>query len=184
MGIDPACDVGPPRLLMAAQLGESVRHDFDDRRGSGGVNLPRLARSTDGWQLRIQLQLGQDLLDHRLLKSCRDDLQFAAAAVAARAALRVKFKDALEQPRPADAVRPGLHRLDLARGCRCGFAGRLLRLWPHQWLELCVQGHYSVVREAGAAYFAQRSHADTKLIRCNLGRGIGARRAPFGRDAV
>lgn len=43
----------------------------------------------------------------------RDDLERAAAAV--RAALHVDVKDALVQPRPADAVRPCLDGLDSAR---------------------------------------------------------------------
>jgi hypothetical protein len=35
--------------------------------------------------------------------------------------------------------------------------------------------------QRGSAHFAQRSYADTKLMRCSLGRGTGARTAPFGR---
>jgi hypothetical protein len=46
----------------------------------------------------------QDLLDGGSLPDGRDGLQFAAAA--GRAALQVDLNDALEQPRPADAVRP------------------------------------------------------------------------------
>ena len=42
----------------------------------------------------------------------------------------MSMKDALEQPRPADAIRPGLDRVDLALGGRRGFAGRLLHLRP------------------------------------------------------
>ncbi|MCZ2292745.1 MAG: disulfide bond formation protein B [Burkholderiales bacterium] len=96
--------------------------------------LPRLARPPSGRRLRIQPcrprprraralreaqgrpqgrpcvhtrpQVSQDLLDHRPLEDGRDDLQLAAAAV--RAVLHVDVKDALEQPRPADAVQPCL----------------------------------------------------------------------------
>jgi hypothetical protein len=56
--------------------------------------------------------VAQDLFDHRPLEDGRDDLQFSVAAV--RAPLRVDVKHALEQPRPTDAVGPGLNRLGLA----------------------------------------------------------------------
>jgi microcystin degradation protein MlrC len=40
----------------------------------------------------------------------------------------VAAKHALEQPRPADAVRPGLNRLDIALAGNCDFGGPLLYL--------------------------------------------------------
>jgi hypothetical protein len=83
----------------AAQAASVVRH---------------LARPPSGRRLGIQSQVGQDLLDHRSLEDGRDDLEPAAAAV--RAVLHVDVKDALEQPRPADAVRTSLDRLDFALG--------------------------------------------------------------------
>jgi len=49
---------------------------------------------------------------------------------AVRAVLQVDVKDPLEQPRPADAVRPGLvlNRLGLAAAGHGAFAGLLLPL--------------------------------------------------------
>jgi len=75
---------------------------------------------------RIQAQVRQDLRDHRPLEDGRGDLQLPVAAV--RAVLLVGVENPLEQPRPADAVRPRLKALDLPLGSRCGFAGRLLHL--------------------------------------------------------
>jgi hypothetical protein len=61
--------------------------------------------------------MAKDLLDHRPLEDGRDDLQLPAAAV--RAVLHVDVEDALEQPRPADAMRPVLNRLCLAASRTC-----------------------------------------------------------------
>jgi hypothetical protein len=67
--------------------------------------------------------------------------------------LHVDVEDTLEQPRPADAMRPDLGRLDLALGGRIGFGGRLLSIrWPlrhHQRAQLGVRRQHAVVREAG-----------------------------------
>ena len=84
----------------------------------GSVRLGRahLARPTLGRRLRIQSEMAKDLLDHRPLEDGGDDLQLPAAAV--RAVLHVDVEDALEQPRPADAMRPGLNRLCLAASRR------------------------------------------------------------------
>ncbi|MFM7460958.1 MAG: hypothetical protein ACKO15_09005 [Burkholderiales bacterium] len=54
-------------------------------------------------RLRIQPQVGEDLLDDLPLEDGRDDLEFLAAAV--RIVLHVDVEHAPEQPRPADAVR-------------------------------------------------------------------------------
>ena len=56
--------------------------------------LPRLARSASGRRLRIQSQVGQDLLDHRSLQDGRDDLELPGAAVGA--VLHVDVEHALE----------------------------------------------------------------------------------------
>ncbi len=61
------------------------------------------------WRLRIQPQVGEDLLDHRPLQDGRDELQFAATAVGT--VRHVDGQDSLEQPRPANAVRPYLDPL-------------------------------------------------------------------------
>lgn len=76
--------------------------------------MSRLDRPRSGRWLRIQAQVSQDLLDRRPLQDGRDDLQFPTAAVWALA--HVDVEDPLGQPRPADAVRPGvaLNRLALA----------------------------------------------------------------------
>ena len=58
--------------------------------------------------------MAQDLLDHRPLEDGRDDFELPGAAV--WAVLHVDVEDALEKPRPADAVRPSLDRLDFALG--------------------------------------------------------------------
>jgi hypothetical protein len=70
--------------------------------------LPCLARSAPGRRLRIQSQVVEDVLDHRLPQDGRDDLRFPGAAL--RAVLHVDVEDPLENPRQADAVRPGLKR--------------------------------------------------------------------------
>jgi hypothetical protein len=57
----------------------------------------------------IRPQVGEALPDRRPLQERRDDLQLAA--VAARAAPQVDVEHALEQPRPADVLRPRLHGL-------------------------------------------------------------------------
>lgn len=88
--------------------------------------MPRLARSAPGRWLRIQPQVGEDLLDYRPLEDGRDDLQFPAAAV--RAGVHVDVEHALEQPRPTDAVRHSLDRLEFALRGRSGFGGRPLLL--------------------------------------------------------
>ena len=90
--------------------------------------MPRLARPSPRRRLWIDPQVSQDLLDRRPLQDGRDDLQFPGAAV--RAVLQVDVKDPLEQPRPADAVRPGLvlNRLGLAAAGHGAFAGLLLPL--------------------------------------------------------
>lgn len=63
----------------------------------------------------------QDLLDHRPLVDGRDDLELPAATV--RAVLHVDFEDPPEQPRPADALVPGLNRLGLAFAGSGDFGG-------------------------------------------------------------
>jgi hypothetical protein len=83
--------------------------------------LPRLARSAPGRRLRVHHQVGEDLLDDRPLEDGRDALQFPGAAV--RAVRHVDVKDALERPRPADAVRPALNSLGLAFAGNCGLGG-------------------------------------------------------------
>ncbi|MCC7150603.1 MAG: hypothetical protein IT501_01265 [Rubrivivax sp.] len=55
----------------------------------------------------------QDLLDDRPLEDGRDDLLFPGAAV--WAGVHIDIEDPLEQPRPADALRLGLNRLDHQR---------------------------------------------------------------------
>jgi len=59
--------------------------------------LPRLARPTPGRRLRIEAQVGQDLLDDRSLQDGRNDLELPGAAVLA--VLHVDVEDAREQPR-------------------------------------------------------------------------------------
>jgi hypothetical protein len=51
----------------------------------------------------------------------------AAARAAARAAPQVDVEHALEQPRPADGLRPGLHGKRVAADLACGAASRFAR---------------------------------------------------------
>ena len=109
----------------------------------GSVRLGRahLARPTLGRRLRIHSEMAKDLLDHRPLEDGGDDLELPSAAV--RAVLHVDVEDALEQPRPADAMRPGLNRLCLAASRRSGFGGWLVLIrWPlrhHKRTQLRVR---------------------------------------------
>jgi len=93
----------PPRL----RFGVAAQGQVFMAAGAAQVAsvLPRLARAAPGRRLRIQPQVGEDLLDDLPLEDGCDDLQFPGAAV--RAVLHVDVEDALEKPRPADAVRPG-----------------------------------------------------------------------------
>ena len=66
----------------------------------------RLQLRPTGWRARrrpgLQTQVREDLLDHRLLQDCRDDLQLAAAV---RAVRHVDLEHALEQKRLSTAAR-------------------------------------------------------------------------------
>jgi hypothetical protein len=79
-------------------LGSAARVDVPrvrgGRHGSGCEVVPRLARPTLWWRLRIQAQVGEDLLDDRSLKNGRDDLELAAATVGA--VLHVDVEHAFE----------------------------------------------------------------------------------------
>jgi predicted lysophospholipase L1 biosynthesis ABC-type transport system permease subunit len=66
--------------------------------------------------------VGEDLHDLRPLQDRRDDLQLAGATP--RAAPQVGFEHALEQPRPADVLRP---RLTLE--ARCEVVGAMVTLF-------------------------------------------------------
>ncbi len=96
-----------------------------------------------GRRLRVGHQVIQDLLDRRPPQDGRDDLELAGATV--RAVLPADVEHALEQPRPADAVRPGSDGLDLARAGGGGNARR----------------------------FAFGASTPWYRIRCSLGRGTG-----------
>ena len=89
--------------------------------------------------------MGEDLRDHRPREDGRDDLQLPAAAV--RAGVHVDVEHPLEQPCPADAVRPAVNRLGLAFVGSCDFGGLLLHLRSlrhHQWPKLRVRGQNAV----------------------------------------
>lgn len=97
------------------------RHVCDGRRSSGSWVPLRFARAAPGQRLRIEPQVGGDLLDRGSLHDGRDALQVPAAAD--RAVPRVDVEDVPEQPRPADAMRPGLNRLGIASGGGRSFDG-------------------------------------------------------------
>ncbi|SER45187.1 Uncharacterised protein [Pseudomonas luteola] len=134
----------PPRL----RFGVAAQGQVFMAAGAAQVAsvLPRLARAAPGRRLRIQPQVGEDLLDDLPLEDGCDDLQFPGAAV--RAVLHVDVEDALEKPRPADAVRPGLDSLDFALGNGCSLGGHLcLRRWAvrhYQRAQLRVRGQHAV----------------------------------------
>ncbi len=91
----------PPRLRFGGAAGGAAW--VTACAAQAAKSCAPLARPALGWRLRIQPQVGEDLLEDWPLDDGRDDLQFPAAAV--RAVLHVDVKDALEQARPADAVR-------------------------------------------------------------------------------
>ncbi len=68
----------------------------------------------------------------------------ASSPFTVRAELHVDVKDALEQPRPTDTVRPGLDRVDFALTGGCCLGGRLRLsgrpLRHHQRPRLRVRG--------------------------------------------
>ena len=88
-----------------------------------GERVARLARPSPGRRPGIQSQVGEDLADRRPLQDRRDELQLPSAA--ARAAPQVDVEHALEQPRPADGLRPGLHGLRVSTDLASGAASRL-----------------------------------------------------------
>jgi hypothetical protein len=88
--------------------------------GRGSLSSPR-SRSS-GWRPGIQPQVIEDLPDRCPLQNRRDDLELPGAA--ARAAPQVDVEHALEQRRPADVLRPGLHGLRVAADLACGAASR------------------------------------------------------------
>jgi len=100
----------------------------DGLRGSGGEVLRRLARPALGWRLRIQPQVGEDLLDDWPLDDGRATIfsspppQFGQSCMS--------MSKTLEQARPADAVRPGWGLLSLALVGTGGFGGLLCHLGP------------------------------------------------------
>ena len=75
--------------------------------------LPRLARPSPGWRLRIQPQVSEDLLDHRPLEEGRDDLPFPGAAV--RAVLRLDVEGGRERSQSADGPLSSLLQATLRR---------------------------------------------------------------------
>lgn len=86
--------------LRHPRVGGAARVDVCGVYGMAGAAqaalvLPRLARSTPGRGLRIQPQLGQDLLVHRPLQDGCNDLERPAATV--RAVLHADVEHALEQ---------------------------------------------------------------------------------------
>ena len=96
-----------------------------ERFSAGGervARVPRLALPSPGRRPGVQPQVGEDLLDPRPLPDRRDDLQLPGAA--ARAAPQVDVEHALEQPRPADVLRPRLHGLRVAADLACGVGSR------------------------------------------------------------
>ena len=98
----PVCAPAAARHGAGARVG--TRH-------SGGELVPRLTRLAPRGRLRISPQVGEGLADHRPLEDRRDDP--LRSATGSRAAPQVDIEDALEQPRPANALRP--HRLRLER---------------------------------------------------------------------
>jgi len=84
---------------------------------------------------RLQSQVHQDLLDHRLLQDGGDDLQLAAAV---RAVLQVEVEHPLEQLGPAQPHRVVMRTARLALGGWSGLRGRLSLLRHHQRAQLGV----------------------------------------------
>ena len=108
-------------------------------------SCPVLQGASSWRRLRLQDQVREAFFDDRPLQDGSDDLQFPGTAV--RAVLHVDVEDALEQPRPADAVRPGRNRLGLAYTGHCDFDGLLLHLGSlrhHQRPQLRVGGQHPV----------------------------------------
>ncbi len=115
----------------------------------------RLQRLAAGWcpgrRPGLQPKMREDLLDHRLLKDRRNDLQLAAAV---RAVLQIEFEHALEQPRPAQPHRPMVRTVRLALGGWRGVRGRLGLLRHHQRAQLGVGGQQPARRGSGSGAVA------------------------------
>ena len=117
--------------------------------------VSRLQRLTTGWLPRrcpgLQPKMREDLLDHRLLKDRRNDLQLAAAV---RAVLQVKIEHALEQLGPAQTHRLVMHAVRLALGGRRGLGGSLGLLRHHLRAQLGVGRQHAM--KTVAAQLLQR----------------------------
>jgi len=84
--------------------------------GSAGVMRHQLLRRRLG--LRLQSQVVEDLLDHRLVQAGRDDLELPAATV--RSVLHVDVEDGLELVGPVHSLtclEPAVRQQLLLAGC-------------------------------------------------------------------
>jgi hypothetical protein len=95
---------------------------LEGTRDSGGELVPRLARLAERRRLPIQPRLREDLLHRRPLEDRRDDLELPGAAP--RAVLQVDVEDALEQPRPAEALRSSPYGSTSLAAATASVAGR------------------------------------------------------------
>jgi len=157
---------------------------------------PRMARPSPVRRPGIQPQVGEDLLDRCPLQDRRDDLQLAS--VAARAAPQVDVEHALEQPRPADVLRPSLRGLRLAaEHVQCGGAlvGRGGRSRPRRG-GCCIQPthHFravvaaraadATVADAGRPGPAPKTPATVWRLAMNREAPIDDRRSPIAARAI
>jgi hypothetical protein len=107
----------------------------------------------------------------------RDDLRLPAAAL--RAVPQVDVEDALEQPRPADALRLGVHRLDIALGSGCVLGGlcclRGRRVRHHGRPQFGVGGPHAMEPEEAQPWsWDQCREPLHALRRASQARGAGA----------
>jgi len=139
------------------------------------------------WRPALQAQVREDLLDHRLLKDRRDDLQLAAAVRAVRhvdlesaASAKTDFCPSYVAAETRSSSLAQLNRTGRwcaqvashstgSAACAGGSLSWGTTCRTTSARSLALGATTPSFAQRGSAHFAQRSYADTKRIRCSLG---------------
>ena len=142
-------------LPTAVVGGASVTHEARSGRGPGEGFLADMRRSNQGW-VDCELQMLEDLPDHLALSDGGDDPQ--RPTLTPWVVGHIQCKDALQQPCPAPARRPGVRRLFVhpllarrgddrpaqvaVRGQTPALAYQVGAWQGHERCQLCEQFHW------------------------------------------
>ena len=117
------------RLCFLGRWLPRAAYLFDDRIRLSKLDAGPASRAGGpGRRLRLQPEVGEDPLDHRLFQDCGEDLQLPVAAI--RAMLHANDDDPFDQVGPADAARPTQRVLWLALSGDRGLGRHLRLFWP------------------------------------------------------